>query len=270
MTQFPTIRSRLRSAGAAAAMATCTMLVAALPATTVYAADDQAAEQMFKAMTDYLGKQDALSFTYDSTIEVVTTDMQKVGLASSGTLSLKRPDKVRMTRTGVADVELVFDGKSATALGKNLNVFAKLPVEGTIDDMIDALRFDFGFEAPAADLLSPNAYEIMTSNVTQSKDFGSGVVGGQVCNHLGFRTKDTDWEIWIADGDVPYPCRVTISSKMMALAPSYTIQISNWKAGADVAADDFKLGTGDAKEVKIEELGGLDDEAGLTKEGDAQ
>ena len=71
------------------------MFVTALPATSVYAADDQAAEQMFKAMTDYLGKQDALSFTYDSTIEVITTDMQKMGLASSGTLSLKRPDKVR-------------------------------------------------------------------------------------------------------------------------------------------------------------------------------
>ena len=265
MTQFPTMRSWLRSAGTAGAVATC-MLVTALPA----AADDQAADQMFKAMTDYLGKQDALSFTYDSTIEVVTTDMRKVGLASSGTLSLKRPDKVRMTRTGVADVELVFDGKSATALGKNLNVFAKLPVEGTIDDMIDALRFDYGFEAPAADLLSANAHEIMTSNLAQSKDLGSGVVGGQVCNHLGFRTTDTDWEIWIADGDAPYPCRVTITSKMMALAPSYTIQISNWKAGADVAADDFKLGTGDAKEVKIEELGGLDDVAGLTEEGDAQ
>jgi hypothetical protein len=267
MTRFPTIRSRLRSAGAAAAMATCTMLMTALPATTVYAAD---AEQMFKAMTDYLGKQDALSFTYDSTIEVVTTDMQKVGLASSGTLSLKRPDKVRMTRTGIADVELVSDGKSATALGKNLNIFATLPVEGTIDDLIDVLRFDFGFEAPAADLLSPKAYEIMTSNVTESKDFGSGVIGGQVCDHLGFRTNDTDWEIWIADGDAPYPCRVTITSKMMALAPSYTIQISNWKAGAGVATDDFKLATGDAKEVKIEELGGLDDVAGMIKEGDAQ
>lgn len=266
MTHPPTLKNRLRSTGAVLAVATFAMLGTALPS----AADEQAAEQMFKAMTDYLGKQQSLSFTYDSTIEVVTTDMQKVGLASSGTLSLTRPDKVRMTRTGIADVELVFDGKSATALGKNLNVFAKLPVEGTIDDMIDALRFDFGFEAPAADLLSANAYEIMTSNLTESKDLGSGVIGGQVCNHLGFRTRDTDWEIWIADGDAPYPCRVTITSKMMALAPSYTIQIANWKAGADVAADDFKLGTGDAKEVKIEELGSLDDVAGLIKEGDAQ
>lgn len=270
MTLSPTIRSQVRSATAAAALATFAMLAPILPAATAHAADELVAEKMFKEMTDYLGKQEALSFTYDSTLEVVSTDLQKVGLASSGTLTLRRPNKVRMTRTGVADVELVFDGKSSTVLGKNLNVFAKLPVEGTIDDMIDVLRFDFGFEAPAADLLSPNAYEIMTSNLTGSTDFGSGVIGGQVCNHLGFRTRDTDWEIWIADGDAPYPCRVTITSKMMALSPSYTIQIANWKAGADVAADDFTLGTGDAKEVKIEELGGLDDEAGLTKEGTAQ
>ncbi|MEP9388595.1 DUF2092 domain-containing protein [Mesorhizobium sp. KR9-304] len=234
------------------------------------AADEAQAKQMFKAMTDYLAGQQAFSFKYDATLDIVTADMMKLGLASSGSLTLQRPDKARMTRTGVADVELTYDGKTVSAIGKHLNVYTKIPLEGSVDDMIDTLRFAYGVEAPAADLLSPNAFAIMMENVTAAKDLGSGVIGGEVCNHLAFRTVDTDWEVWIADGDVPRPCRFTITSRMMAMAPSYTVQISDWKAGKDVAADDFQLQTGDAKEVKIEEMRGLDELAGLLEEGNAK
>jgi hypothetical protein len=244
--------------------------LAGVTGTQSAAADNAGAKQMFKAMTDYLAGQQAFSFNYDATLDIVTADMMKVGLASSGSLTLQRPDKARMTRTGVVDVELTYDGKTVSAIGKNLNVYTKIPLEGSVDDMIDTLRFAHGVEAPAADLLSANAFAIMMENVTAGKDLGSGVIGGEVCNHLAFRTKDTDWEIWIADGDTPRPCRVTITSRMMAMAPSYTVQISDWKAGKDVTADDFQLKTGDAKEVKIEEMPGLDDLAGLVEEGDAQ
>lgn len=234
------------------------------------AADAAGAKQMFKAMTDYRAGQQAFSFNYDATLDIVTEDMMKVGLASSGSLTLQRPDKARMTRTGVADVELTYDGKTVSAIGKHLSVYTKIPLEGSVDETIDTLRFAYGVEAPAADLLSPSAFATMMENVTAAKDLGSGVIGGEVCNHLAFRTRDTDWEVWIADGDMPRPCRFTITSRMMAMAPSYTVQISDWKAGKDVAADDFQLDTGDAKEVKIEEMSRLDDLAGLLDEGVAQ
>jgi hypothetical protein len=244
--------------------------LAGVTGTQSAAADDAEPKQMFKTMTDYLAGQQAFSFKYDATLDIITADMMKVGLASSGSLTLQRPDKARMTRTGVVDVELTYDGKTVSAIGKNLNVYTKIPLEGSVEDMIDTLRFAYGVEAPAADLLSPNAFAIMMENVTAGKDLGSGVIGGEVCNHVAFRTRDTDWEVWIADGDVPRPCRFTITSRMMAMAPSYTVQISDWKAGKDVAADDFMLQTGDANEVKIEEMPGLDDLAGLLEEGDAQ
>jgi hypothetical protein len=264
----PSRRLTERARTAVAALALCGL--AGVTGTQPAAAADADPKQMFKAMTDYLAGQQAFSFNYDATLDIVTADMMKVGLASSGSLALQRPDKARMTRTGVVDVELTYDGKTVSAIGKNLNVYTKIPLEGSVDDMIDTLRFAYGVEAPAADLLSPDAFEIMMGNVTAGKDLGSGVIGGEVCNHLAFRTRDADWEVWIADGDVPRPCRFTITSRMMAMAPSYTVQISNWKAGKDVAADDFQLKTGDAKEVNIEEMRGLDDLAGLLEEGNAQ
>src|SRR5678816_4131817 len=118
-------------------------LVTAAAATIMPAAraDESAAKALFKAMSDYLAAQSAISFDFDSNLEIVTTQEQKIGLASSGTLTLNRPDKIRMTRTGgFADVEVVFDGKSLTLLGKNDKVYIQEAVAGTIDDLVDDLR----------------------------------------------------------------------------------------------------------------------------------
>jgi hypothetical protein len=60
-------------------------------------ADDAQAKTLFKAMSDYLAAQQAISFDFDSTLEVVTDQEQKLGLASSGTLILNRPDKLHAT-----------------------------------------------------------------------------------------------------------------------------------------------------------------------------
>ncbi len=73
-------------------------------------ADEAEARSLFKAMSDYLAAQTTISFDYDSTLDVVTKEGQRLGLASSGEVTLSRPDKLRATRTGgFADVEMVFD-----------------------------------------------------------------------------------------------------------------------------------------------------------------
>src|SRR5262245_34074965 len=83
--------------------------MASLPAAR---ADETYAKSLFKAMSDYLAAQQAISFDYDTTLEIVTKQKQKLGLASSGTVTLNRPDKIHVTRTGgFANVEYVFDGK---------------------------------------------------------------------------------------------------------------------------------------------------------------
>ena len=80
-------------------------------------------------ISDYLAAQKAISFDYDTNLEIVSTQQQKIGLASSGTLTLERPDKLHATRTGgFANVEMVFDGKTLTLLGKNANLYSQ--VEG--------------------------------------------------------------------------------------------------------------------------------------------
>ena len=230
----------------------------------------QQAKALFKAMSDYVSSQQSISFRYDSNIEIVTTDLQKLTFASSGTVGLTRPDKIRMTRTGgFSDVELAYDGKNIAMLGKNLNVFVEHPMQGTIDDVIEALRSDLGLDAPAADLLSSNPAQVMLENVTDAKDLGSGVIGGVECDHLAFRTPETDWQIWITQGAKPRPCRLTITSKTLALAPEYAINITEWTDGGAVADYTLKAPAG-AKTVAWDQLSGLGDVPAELVQGAAQ
>ena len=215
-------------------------LIVLLGALAEVKADEADAKRMVKAMSDYMAGQKAISFGYDSILEVVTKDHQTLALASSGTVLLRRPDKVRATRSGgFADVEMLFDGKTLTLLGKNANLYAQADIPGSIDHLIDELKNKYDRPLPAADLLMTDVYGQLMPDVTDIKDLGSGVIGGIECDHFAFRTKEVDWQIWIAQGDRPYPCRYVIKSMQVADGPEYSIQVRDWKTGDNVAADDF-------------------------------
>lgn len=202
----------------------------------------QNAKGLLKAMSDYLAAQKSISLGYDSVFEVVSADKQKLQIAMSGTVDLSRPDKLRTTRkTGFSDTETVYDGKTLTFLGKGKNVYMQAEVTGTTDSVIDQLRDKFHRQLPGADLLSSNVYDALMTDVTDVKDLGSGVIDGKECDHLAFRAKDTDWQIWIAQGDQPYPCRYVITSKGVDQAPQFQMTIRDWKASTAASSSDYSF-----------------------------
>jgi hypothetical protein len=234
-------------------------------------ADEADAKRLLKAMSDYLAAQQAISFAYDAILEVVTKDEQILALASSGNVTLNRPDKIlAMRSSGFADVEMSFDGKTLTLLGKNLNIYAQEEIPGSVDNLVDELR-KRNRPLPAADLLLTDPYEALMQDVVDVKDLGSGVIGGVECDYLAFRAKEVDWQIWIAQGERPYPCRYVISSKFMDGEPQYSIQVRDWKVGDEVAATDFSFEPpADAKKVDMKDLEGADELPEHFQIGEAQ
>jgi hypothetical protein len=224
-------------------------------------ADETEARSMLKAMSDYLARQKTISFSYDTNLEVVTKDHQKLLLASSGEAVLSRPDKFRATRSGgFANVEMVFDGKTLTLLGKDANLYTQADIPGTLDHLVDELRDKYNRPVPGADLLLSNVYDELMRDVDDVKDLGSGVIGGTECDHLAFRAKEVDWQIWIAQGANPYPCRYVITTKKVDQGPQYSIQISDWKTGDQVASGDFAFKPpAGAKKVDLKDLVDIDE-----------
>lgn len=217
--------------------------------------DSVEAKKLLKAMSDYVGAQTAISFGYDANLQVVTNASQKLGLASSGTVALSRPDKIRTTRSGgFIEVESVFDGKTLTLLGKDENKYTQVDIPGTVDQLVTELK-DRGLPLPAADLLLTNSYDELMDGVYDLKDLGSGVINGKECDSLAFRKDEVDFQIWVAQGDNPYPCRLVITSTQVAGGPEYSMQIRDWKAGDGAVQDDFVFtSSANAEKINLEDL----------------
>ena len=229
----------VRSAARSGAAALMLLMMAVAPNA---AADATQAKGLFKAMSDYLGKQSKMSFDLDTSLEVVTKDEQKLSLTSSGSLTMVRPDKVRMVRHGgFANAELYFNGKNLTLFRRDQNLYSKVDIPGSVEHLTEQLRDKYQRPLPAADLLSANVYDAMMPDVTDVKDLGSGFIRGIECDHIAFRTNEVDWQVWIARGDRPYPVRVVFTSKKVAGSPQYQIDVTNFKTGDQVSNVDFNL-----------------------------
>jgi hypothetical protein len=254
-----------RTKTARAAALTFGLAVTTAMTSTGATAGEAEAKALLKAMTDYVAAQKAISFDYDVSLEVVTKDDQKLTLASSGDVELARPDKVRANRSGgFADIETLFDGKTLTILGKNMNVYTQFAIPGSIDHLVDELREKYNRPLPGADLLISNSYDELMEDVVDVKDLGSGVIGGTECDHFAFRKKDVDWQIWIAQGARPYPCRYDIATKVVTGSPEYSIQIRDWKTGSDVASGGFNFTPPpNARRVDVADLATLKDMSDL-------
>ncbi|MDD1977642.1 DUF2092 domain-containing protein [Pseudomonas tussilaginis] len=237
------------------------VLILGFATATVAHADEAYAKNQLKNMSDYMSTQKRLSFNYDTLLEVITHDQQRLALAGSGTVVINRPDKIRTTRySGFADVEMLFDGQTLTLFGKGKNLYSQVEIPGDLDHLLDVLRDKYNRPLPGADLLMSNPQEQLMAGVSDIKDLGSGVIGGVECDHLAFRKKEVDWQIWIAQGEHPYPCRYVITSKMIAGGPQYSIQLSDWKAAEAVAADDFRFNNStQAKKIDLNDLPNTED-----------
>ena len=214
------------------------------------------AKKLLKAMSDYQAAQTAISFDYDATLEVVTDDSQKLALASSGAVTLSRPDKIRATRAGgFVDVETLFDGKTLTLLGKNANKYTQAEVPGTIEHLIDELKDKYDRPLPAADLFLSNSYDELMQDVYDSKDLGSGVINGAECDFLAFRQDEVDFQIWIAQGDQPHPCKYVVTSRQVPDGLQYSVEIRNWRTGDEAAKDDFAFHSpANAEKIDLKDL----------------
>jgi len=218
------------------------IILVASPAAAPLNAQPQAsdAKAILKTMSDYVSGQKTIEITFDSDIEVITPQLEKIQFTNSGEAPLNRPDKLRAHRVGgYADVAITFDGKTVSIFGKHINGYAQFDAPGTVDHLIEILRQGHGVSLPGADLLLSNAYDVLVAGVKEAKHIGRGVVDGRECEHLAFRNFDTDWQLWVEVGAKPIPRKMVITTKTLNNAPQYTLRVKSWKTGVQPAPDAF-------------------------------
>ncbi|MGX9352210.1 DUF2092 domain-containing protein [Shimia sp. W99] len=201
---------------------------------TVVKADETDAILLLRAMSAYIGGLESFSIDFDAEHELVSTDGEKFGLRSSGHVAVRRPDRLSISRNaGFSELDFLYNGQNLTVQDSTSGLRTTLAVAGGIDALIDELRDTHGRPLPAADLIASAAYDVLMEDVTEIKDLGVGVVNGITCDHLAFRKPHVDWQIWIAQGEAPYPCLMVITTRDIAMAPRYSVSVKGWTERAD-------------------------------------
>lgn len=192
---------------------------------------DEKSKKIMMDMSNFLVGLKEFSFQSNGYFEVVdSASGEKEKINNSGELFLKRPNKVKVQRTG-EKTDLVFycDGKTMTIYGKKLNYYSSAPVTGSLDDILDNIGEKFNISLPASDLLYSDVYEGLMQDVVSGKYIGKEKVANVTCDHLSFSGKEVDWQIWVEDGEKKLPRKYLIISKQIEGKPEASIEITEWK-----------------------------------------
>jgi hypothetical protein len=238
-------------------MSTCKRLIAALgmavgllTVSAIVSADalaqapavDPAAVQKFKRMTDYLDRLQHFSVNTQSIIEEMRYSGHRVDYDLAASVTIKRPNKLDVVRSGEFTNERFFyDGKTLTVYDPTKKIYWTDKAPASIEKMIDFARETAGVLLPAADLLYRGAYPLMMQDVTLAKVIGKTVIGGVKCDHLLFSRPEVDFQIWIAEGKRPWPCKYVVTETGTPEKLSITTFLSHWNTSPDVHDGRFEF-----------------------------
>jgi hypothetical protein len=190
---------------------------------------DPAAVQKFKRMTEFLDGLQRFSVNTQSIIEEMRYSGHRVDFDLSAKVAVKRPNKLRAVRSGeLLNEQLFYDGKTLTLYRPSDKTYASATTSDTIEKMIDFARETVGILLPAADLIYRGANRLMMQDVSLAAVVGQTVIGGVKCDHLLFSRPGVDFQIWIAAGKQPWPCKYVVTETDTPSKLSITTFMSGW------------------------------------------
>jgi hypothetical protein len=181
-------------------------------------------------MADYLAKSSAWSVTVHTAYDAVQPDGFKVEWNGTRTVTLKRPDRLRVEseRSDGARSLVLFDGKTITTFDESARVYAQSPHPGTVDDAVVYFVHDLGMRLPLAVMLLDRLPAELQQRVLAVKYVEKATTLGTPAHHIAAKTPTVDFQVWIADGDRPVPLRVVLTYKNTRGQPQYRAQFSDW------------------------------------------
>jgi len=201
---------------------------------------DPEAARVLKGSTDFLAGLQRFGVTTRSTIEAVLASGQKIQFDHRARLLVQRPDRLRAERLGdLVDQLFFYDGQSLTLYNPDDKYYATLPAPGSIGEMLDFARDTLDIVAPAADLIYPDAYDLLMEGVESGFVVGDSVVDGVRCTHLAFRAPQVDWQIWIQQQGDPLPRKLVITTRDVVNAPQFAVFMPEWDLSPGFDDGDF-------------------------------
>ncbi len=232
--------------GAAAASAPAAAPPAAPPAV------DPRATAALDSMGTYLRSLHAFEVDADTSTDVVLDNGQNAALVRHAQLKVKRPDRLRAEISGNGNVRgMVYDGRVFTIFNQKKGFYARTDAPPTLDGLARELANTWHIELPLADLFYWGFDKADDLALTSAQELQLEKVDGRWCTHYALQQQGADWELWIAQGRRPLPCRMIITDTTQPSRPRHEVTY-HWRLNVAFPASTFAFHPqAGAKEIEM-------------------
>src|SRR5262245_27939101 len=161
------------------------------------------ARAILMRMADFLGGAQRFSVNVRGGYDAVQQSGQKIEFSEMRTLTLSRPDRLRMEgrRSDGVKTITVFTGKEVVLIDETSNVYATTPQPGGLDATIAYFVRDLGMRLPLAALLLSQLPAELNDRVRSIDYVERTSIHGAPAHHQIGRAHVVDFQVWVADGD---------------------------------------------------------------------
>ena len=168
--------------------------------------------QALKDMGAYLQSLRRYEVWLDLSGERVLQDGQKLMHTASADLLVAQPNRIKaITTTATSRRVLSYDGKKVSVFFPDTNYYSSVDFSGTVGELVERLKTNYGVELPAADLFVWGTPAAPFSNLQSAMNAGQAIVDGKLCDHYAFRQAGIDWQIWLTAGSNPLPMKLVVT-----------------------------------------------------------
>jgi hypothetical protein len=224
------------------------------PTAAARSAVEPEAVQALKTMSAYLATLQGFEITTDTTLDLITSDGQRVEVGGTAHYKARRPNGlVIVVDSDLKKRRFVYDGKTFVISAPELGYYAKVVAPPTIRELLDTAWTRYGVALPLEDLFrwnDPSSAGHIQALIS-AFSMGRTKLNGVDTDQYVFREKDVDWQVWIQRGAEPLPLKVVIVDRSDPAGPAYVAKLT-WNTHPTFAADDFQFTPGkDDKLIKL-------------------
>lgn len=195
--------------------------------------------ELIERMSEKLAGAQTFSVSTTEGREEIRPGGQSEQVTLNRDTTVRRPDRFYSTVSGDRRNEVWYDGVGVTVALHNEKIFGQIRAPETLDKTLDAMHERFGVSAPFADYVYSSPAKALISDTTTGGWVGREMLDGQETNHLAFKDKGVNWEIWLPAAGDPLPLKAQAEFTENPRLRKMSLTFKNWNLSPQIAADRF-------------------------------
>ena len=186
---------------------------------------------------EFLSKAGSFSFTAEVEYDALQGNGERIEFGGVRKITVVRPDKLRVDiveRDGTKKV-FIFDGKEIYYSDLEQNVYASVPRPGNINQAVNYFTQTLQMPLPLGQLISSGVSGMVKKEIYAGGFIEQSTINGVLCDHLAFRTKNIDFQVWIASEGDPLLMRLVIDYRSAPGEPQFRAMLKDWNFKPEVS-----------------------------------